>query len=134
MNNKIVVAAVALVVVFLAGFGPQYVRANRLENELRQSRQESAGADLRDLIGLAYVQANQRNYGLAAESSSRFFGRVRESANQTQDATSRKALEDLLALRDKVTAELAKGDSAVMGDLQDLFVKTRQATASSGKP
>ncbi len=128
MRNKTVVAAIALLAVFLVGFVPQYVKANRLNAELRQSRQEMAGAQTRDLIGLAYVQANQKNYGLAAETSGRFFSRVREMANQTQDAASRKTLEDLLALRDRITAELAKGDAAVMGDLQELFVKTRRAT------
>jgi hypothetical protein len=55
-------------------------------------------------------------------------------ANQAQDTTSRRAREDLLGLRDKVIAELAKGDAAVMGDLQELFVKTQQATGSSSKP
>jgi len=134
MNNKIIIAAIAAVAVFLVGFVPQYMKANRLENELRQSRQANTGAQLRDLIGLAYVQANEKNFGLAAETSSRFFGRVREVANQAEDATSRKALEDLLVPRDKVTAELAKGDAAVMGDLQDLFVKTQQATGSSIGP
>jgi len=134
MNNKIIVAAIAAVAVFLVGFVPQYIKANRLENELHQCRQENTGAQLRDLIGLAYVQANQKNFGLAAETSSRFFGRAREMANQAQDTASRAALEDLLALRDKVIAELAKGDAAVMGDLHELFVKTQQATGSSSKP
>jgi hypothetical protein len=131
MKNKTIVAAIALITVFLVGFVPQYVKVNRLENELRQSRQEATGAELRDLIGFAYVQASQKNYGLAAETSSRFFNRVREVANQTQDANRRKGLEDLLALRDSVTAALAKGDAAVMGDLQQLFVKARQVTRSS---
>jgi hypothetical protein len=134
MKNKIIVAAIALVAVFLVGFVPQYVKANRLENELRQSRQENAGAQLRDLIGLAYFQANQKNFGLGAETTSHFFSRVREMANQTPDASGRKALEDLLTLRDKVTAELAKGDASAMGDLQELFVKTRQATRGSREP
>ena len=128
MQNKIIVAAVALIAVFLVGFVPQYAKAVRLESELRQSRQEAAGAEIRDLIGLAYVQASQKNYGLAAETSSRFFNRVRELANQTPDANRRKAL------RDKITAELAKGDAAVMGDLQELFVKTRESTRSSSEP
>jgi hypothetical protein len=134
MQNRIIVAAIAVVAIFLVGFLPEYITAKRLENELRQSRQDSAGAQLRDLIGLAYVQANQKNFGIAGETSSRFFGRAREAASQAQDATSRKALEDLLSSRDKVTAELAKGDAAVMGDLQDLFIKTRQATEGSSKP
>jgi hypothetical protein len=66
LKDKIIVAAIALVAAFLVGFVPQYVKANRLKNELRQSRQENAGAQLRDLIGLAYVQANQKNFGLVS--------------------------------------------------------------------
>jgi hypothetical protein len=134
MKNKAIVAVIALIAVFLVGFVPQYVKVNRLENELRQSRQAAAGAELRDLIGFAYVQASQKNYGLAAETSSRFFSRVREVANQTQDADRRKGLENLLALRDSVAAALAKGDAAVMDDLQQLFVKARQVTRSSSEP
>ena len=133
MKKKIIVAAIVLVAAFLAGFVPQFIKASRLENELRQSRQDAAGAELRELIGFAYVQASQKNYGLAAETSSRFFTRAREAANQTQDANHRKALEELLAMRDGVTAALAKGDAAVMDDLRQLFVKTRQATRNSSE-
>ena len=132
MTNKIIVVDVLLVVVFLLGFVPQYVKASRLEAELRQSRDAFAGVDLRDLIGLAYLQSNQKNYGLAATTTGQYFNRVREVANGTQDASRRKSLEDLLAPRDRITAELAKGDAAVIGDLQDLFVKTRAATAGAG--
>ena len=130
--NKIVVVAIALVVAFLLGFMPQYVKASRLESELRQTREAYAGADLRDLVALAYLQSNQKNYGLSAATCGRFFDRVRELVSQTQDASRRKALEDLLTPRDRITAELAKGDSAVIGDLQELFVKTRAATGSAG--
>ncbi len=134
MKNKVMGVAIALIAVFLVGFIPSYVKANRLENELRQSRQDGAGAELRDLIALAYVQANQKNYGLAAGTSSQFFNRARKVASQTQDASRRKALEDLLASRDKVTAQLAKGDAAVTGDLLELFNKTRQATHVASAP
>ena len=134
MKNRILVIVVALLAAFLAGFLPQYVKANKLDAELRRLRTENAQAQLRDLIGLAYVQANQKNYGLAAETSSRFFSRARELSNQIPDAGSRKALEDVLQSRDKVTAELAKGDAAVMSDLQDLFSKTWQVTRASSEP
>jgi hypothetical protein len=123
MKNKVLIAAAVLIAAFLVGFIPQYVKANRLDNELQQSRQSLAGADLRDLAGLAYLQASQKNYGLAADTVSRFFNRVREVA------AGRKAIEDLASARDKITAELAKGDPAAIGDLQELFLKTRQATA-----
>ena len=39
-----------------------------------------------------------------------FFSRTREVANRALDANGRKALEDLVASQDKITAELAKGD------------------------
>jgi len=126
--NRVIIAAVVLVVVFLAGFLPQYIKANRLDNELRQARQGNASAELRDLAALAYVQANAKNYGLAAATTTRFFNRVREVANLTADPNYKKALENLLVSRDKVTAELAKGDAGVMSDLQELFTKTRQVT------
>jgi hypothetical protein len=128
MKNKAVISAIVLVVVFLAGFVPQYVKVNRLEAELQRARLENTSSELRDLAGLAYIQASQRNYGIAAETAARFFNRVREAANQTPDASARKTYEDLLVSRDKIAAQLAKGDAGVMGDLQDLFVKTRKVT------
>ena len=134
MKNRIVVAAVVAIAVFLLGFVPQFVKAKRLEDELQKSQQAQAGCQLRELISLAYFQATQKNFGLAAETSSQFFGRAREATNQAQDADSRKTLEGLLASRDKVTAALAKGDAAAVGDLGELFVKTRQATRNSSRP
>lgn len=126
--NKVIIAAVVLIVVFLVGFVPQYAKANRLDSELRQARLLNTSAELRDLVGVAYFQANQKNYGIAAGIIAQFFNRVREVANQAPDANTRKSLEELLAPRDKISAELAKGDPGVMADLQDLFVKTRRAT------
>lgn len=135
VKNRIIVAAVLLVVVFLVGFVPSYVKANRLENELREARREQSLAQLRDLACLAYFQAIQKDYGLAANTSTRFFNRTGEAANQASDASARKQLEDLLRFRDQITAELAKGDPGVLNDLQSLFVKTRQATRiPSGSP
>ena len=128
MKNKIILVVVLLVAVFLAGFLPSYAKAHRLENELREARREQSLTQLRELASEAYFQASQRDYGLAAGTSTRFFDRAREAANQAPDSNSRKPLEDLLSLRDPITAGLAKGDPGVLSDLQALFVKTRQAT------
>jgi len=123
-----------MVVVFLLGFLPQFVKAKRLENELRVERQQNTLAQLRDLVGLAYLQTTQKNYGLAAGTSTRFFSRVEELVNQTGDDRFRKSLQDLLSFRDRITAELAKADPAVVGDLQNLFLKTREVTTVSRSP
>jgi hypothetical protein len=133
VKNRVIIAAVVLGAAFLVGFIPQYVKANRLDTELRQARQANFGAELRDLIGLAYVQANQKNYGLSAATMTRFFNRTRDVANQMADPNSRNGIENLLVTRDKVTAALAKSDAGVVDDLQELFMKTREATGSSGE-
>jgi hypothetical protein len=117
VNNRIIVVIILLIIFFLAGFVLQYIKVKRLENDLSVARQENALAQLSDLAGLAFVQASQKNYGLAAGTSNQFFSRTREVANQTPDANQRKALEDLLASQCKITAELAKGDPEALGDL-----------------
>jgi hypothetical protein len=130
--NRIIVVSF-MIIVFLAGFVPQYVKVKRLENDLAVARQENALAQLRDLTGLILIQASQKNYGLAAGTSHKLFSRALEAASREPDASRRKALEDLLASRDKITAELSKGDPEVLSDLQLLFDKTRQAAASADR-
>jgi hypothetical protein len=85
------------------------------------------------LAALTFVQASQKNYGLAAGTSTQFFSRARELADRAPDANGRKGLEDLLLSQDKITAELAKGDPGTLGDLQVLFEKTRQARGSGDR-
>ena len=131
-KNRIIFAGVLMILLaFLTGFLPGYAKGQRQEKELREARQENRLAQLRDLASLAYLQAIQKDYGLAAGTSTRLFDSTREVANQTLDFADRKSLEDLLSLRDPITTKLAMGDSGVVNDLQALLVKTRQATAVS---
>ncbi|MGA2714331.1 MAG: hypothetical protein ABSG41_14580 [Bryobacteraceae bacterium] len=133
MKNRVVVVFILLIIVFLAGFVPQYLKVKRLENDLAVARQENSLAQLRDLAALTFVQASQKNYGLAAGTSTQFFSRTREMADRAPDANGRKALEDLLTSQDKITAELANGDPGALGDLQVLFEKTRPASGAGNR-
>ena len=134
VKNRILFAAVVLILTFLAGFLPGYVKGQRQEEELRVARQKNSLAQLRDLASLAYLQVSQKDYGLAAGTSTRIFDRMRVVANQTTNSANRKSLEDLLSLRDRINAKLATGDSEVLKELQTLLVKTRQATGVSSDP
>ena len=42
MKNRIIVVIILLIIVFLAGFVPQYIKVKRLENDLSVARQENA--------------------------------------------------------------------------------------------
>jgi hypothetical protein len=104
-----------------------------MDQELRRAAQQSNLAELRDLAGLVYFQASQKNYGLAGNAAARFFARANEVASQMPDANTRKPLQDLTNLRDKITAALAKGDPGVLSDLQMLYSNTRRVTGSTGE-
>ena len=133
MMNKAIIAAIVLVVVFLAGFVPQYVKVNHLDAELRQARQA------RDVGGASGLGGPRVRPGKPEELWHRrrdrhaLFQPGARSGKSDPDANARKTYEDLLISRDKITAELAKGDPGVMGDLQDLFVRTRKATGASAE-
>ena len=131
MRNRFVIWFIVVVVVFLAGFVPEYLSARRLTNELSRVAQENRYAELRDQAGLVYFLASQKNYGLAGSAATRFFARAGEAASQMHDRNAGKPLQDLLNLRDKITAELAKGDPVALNDLQTLYVNTRRATGRS---
>jgi hypothetical protein len=129
MRNKIILWVLAFLAVFLIGFGPMYVRATRAEDQFETVSQEAQRLRVRDALALTYLQAAQKNFGLAAESSSRFFTQARELSDRATDSEMKKSLEAILGARDKITAGLAKGESGVLEELQNLYLKTREATA-----
>ena len=129
MRNKIILWVLAFLAVFLIGFGPMYVRATRAEDQFETVSQEAQRLRVRDALALTYLQAAQKNFGLAAETSSRFFTQARELSDRATDSEMKKSLEAILGARDKITAGLAKGESGVLEELQNLYLKTREATA-----
>ncbi len=130
MRKRIIIWAVLLVVAFLIAFLPNYVRANRLGSELEAARMELRQLQLRDSIGLTYVQATQKNYGLAQESSTTFFLQARQMASSAGSPAAKQTFESLLGYQETVTAKLAKGEPGVLEDLAALYTKTRAATGS----
>lgn len=128
MRNRVLLWAAVLIGVFLLGFLPPYVRAGRLEAESRESALKLKRLEIRDLAALAAVQAAQKNYGLAGQTASQLFNRLREAASSTENADERRALEDLMKDRDSVTAALAKGDAGAVEMLQSVYLNARAAT------
>jgi hypothetical protein len=136
MNPRIVLIAggVLIVAAFLLGFVPQYQKANGLESRLAAGAQElntaRSQAQMREiglLIGRVYLDVNQKNYGTASQSATRFFDQARAAAGQETDANRKTFLQTALNSRDAVIAGLAKGDPAILGPVQDLFQKALEA-------
>jgi hypothetical protein len=138
MRKAGIVAAVAVVVVagaYLAGYLPEHRARISGERELTAVREELSAAEQRvrlsELLGRALMlkeAAQRQNYGQALEFSSAFFDAVlAEMKRATQGE--RAALAEILAMRDGVTAALAKADPTIVDALHRVELRLRQALA-----
>ncbi|MGB7601902.1 MAG: hypothetical protein WBM24_16455 [Candidatus Sulfotelmatobacter sp.] len=124
-----------LIAGFLMGFVPQYSRARRFEQDVATSRAQLETcqireqlSELQDAATLMYLEAMQRNYGTSGDDASRFFDQAQRLANSTKDAALRDVLREILGLRDQITADLAKGNAAVVSEMQPLLLKLDRDT------
>jgi type II secretory pathway pseudopilin PulG len=133
MQRRLVLWFVLLIVGFLAGFVLQYARLQQAQQELSASTKQlgscQAGeqlSQLRDTATAMFLEALQKNYGKAGEDSKEFFDQAQRIQSSTGDPALRNLLHDILATRDQITADLAKGDSAALSEVQALLSKIEQ--------
>jgi hypothetical protein len=111
----------------LVGFVPQYWKAHGLREDLAACAAKSDLAKVQQSAALTYIAATQLNYGVASGYAQAFFTDVQKLQGSTSDASVRDLLSQTLGSRDKITADLAKGSSDVIGELQPLVLKLQQA-------
>lgn len=135
MRNKLVLWLILLLVGFLAGFIPEYFKSHRLEQDvaalngqLKACRSAEQLSQLRATATLMYLQATQKNYGTSGDYAGRFFDEAQHLANNTQDEALRNLLREILATRDQITADLAKGDAAAVSEMQAILSEVEQDT------
>ena len=134
MRHKLVLWFVLLIAGFLVGFILQYARLQRLQKELSASTRQLGSCQsseqlsrLRDKATMMYLEAVQKNYGLAGEYSKEFFDQAQRIVSRTDDLALRNLLRDTLATRDQITGDLAKGDAAALSEIQAILSKLEQA-------
>jgi hypothetical protein len=134
-KTYLILGATLLAVGFALGFIPQYRHASEAAGRLQTCSAELSScqfaqrlAVLRDLAALAFLEASRKNYGLAADHASRFFTEVERVLPQTTEERLRSSLQELLQRRDSITAGLARGDTAVLEELQTQLLSLYTAT------
>ena len=132
MRKRLIVLLILLIAAYLAGLIPPYMKARHLEEQgavfAKQLQACQAGeqlAHVRDDAALLYLSVTQKNYGIAAEHAKKFFDDAQQVSSTTQNEGIRTALQDILATRDEITADLSKGDAAVVGLAQSLLQKVQ---------
>ena len=75
---------------------------------------------------MMYLESLQKNYGKAGEYSKELFDQAQTLAGSAEDPARRNLLGDILASRDQITADLAKGDAAAVSEIQQVLSKLEQ--------
>jgi len=134
MRSKLVIWSLLLIVGFLAGFILQYARLQHVQQELSASSKQLAScqsseqlSQLRDTATRMYLEAVQKNYGLAGEYAKEFFDQAQRVVGGTEDPAVRNLLHDTLATRDQITGDLAKGDAAVLSEIRPIVSNLQNA-------
>ncbi|MCW5979078.1 MAG: hypothetical protein KIT09_13440 [Bryobacteraceae bacterium] len=134
-RNKIIAAAAAVVVVFLIGFVPQFRKARAMRSELATGQERIASlemklkqAELRDLMGLAYLETNRKNFGTARQYSTEFFTKAPDVAAGTSDPALAGLLQEIQQRRDELTAGLAQARPEIRQEIEDIFLKLYENT------
>jgi hypothetical protein len=132
MRKRLVFSLILLITGFLVGLIPPYLKARRLEEQASASAKQLQACQygeqlsrLRDEAALMYLTATQKNYGIAAEYAKNFFDQAQQLSGTTQNEAVRNALREVLASRDEITADLSKGDAAVIGLTQSVLLKVK---------
>jgi hypothetical protein len=126
--RKLVLWMSVLVLGVLLGFVPQYVKARRLQQQANFCSANLQLAEVQRLAALTYLSATQLNYGVAAGYADQFFNQLQRLAGSSHDAALDTTLGEVLSSRDKITADLAKGNPQVVSELQPILLKLEQRT------
>jgi hypothetical protein len=137
MKRFLVVLVVAILVVgaaVLAGYWPEHQRRQALEGQLSDLRVELAEATARvrlgellgELLALEDAIAAQ-DYGQAQAQASTLFDTARVEVTRVEAGPSRAALEQLVLLRDPVTAGLARGEASTLARVEEAEALVRDA-------
>jgi hypothetical protein len=75
---------------------------------------------------MMYLEVVQKNYGKAGEHAKEFFDQAQRIGSSTEDPALQNLLRDVLASRDQITGDLAKGDAAALSEIQPFLFKLEQ--------
>jgi len=133
MRRKLALWFVLLIAGFLTGLILQYARLQRVQQQLSASTKQLGScqsteqlSQLRDTATMMYLEVVQKNYGKAGEQAKEFFDRAQRIGSSAEDPALQNLLRDVLASRDQITGDLAKGDAAALSEIQPVLFKLEQ--------
>lgn len=113
-----------VVIAFLAGYVPEHSQLRHDEAQIANLNVKLKLAQLRTLAGTLYLQTSERNYGLAAQTSSQFFDRLHSLVDLVDDPKLKQMLVELSKSQGQITTGLSNGDPGVLPKVAALLQNT----------
>lgn len=128
--QRLGVYAAAILVAFLIGFVPMWLRARTRANERDAAQQALRFMQAENTLASAAIYARRGDYEPAREATSTFYTNLRAELDRPQSALSASQhdmLQPLLVQRDQMITLLARADPAVAERLADAYLSYRRA-------
>lgn len=128
--RKIGIYAGVLLVVFLLGFIPMWLKARRSASSLSDCEQRLSLARIQNQLASSVIDSRRGDYEPARQVTSQFFTSLREEADKTAGSMltqqQKEGLKPLFTRRDEIITLLARNDPAAADRLSELYVAYRK--------
>jgi hypothetical protein len=132
--QRILIYAAVLLIVFLLGFVPMWLKARGLGNRLAETEGQLVLTRTQNNLASAVIDARRGEYEPARQAVSQFFttlqGEIAKGNTSNYTQAQRGQLQQLSAGRDELITLLARSDPAAADRLADLFVAYRKIMSS----
>lgn len=130
LMQRILIYAGVLLVVFLLGFVPMWLKARAASNRLAETEQHLNLARIQNNLASAVIDARRGEYEPARQSVSQFFttaqAEIAKGDSSSYTPAQREQLQQVLGSRDELITLLARSDAAAADRLVNLFVAYRK--------
>ncbi len=128
--QRIGIYAAVLLVVFLLGFIPMWLKARQSAGNLARSEQQLGLARMQNNLASAVIDARRGDYEPARQTASQFFTSLRDETDKGDDSVltqaQREGMKPLFTQRDEIITLLARSDPASADRLSDLYGSYRK--------
>jgi hypothetical protein len=130
LMRRAIICAAVLLVVFLLGFVPMWLKARSATSRLVDSERQNFLVSTQSNLAGAVVDARRGDYEPARQAVSQFFTSLRAEIDKGDasnlNPAQRQGAQSLFAGRDETITLLARSDPASADRLSDLFVAYRR--------
>lgn len=128
--RRVAIYAAVLLVVFLIGFVPMWLKARQCAGSLADAEHQLSLARMQNNLASAVIDARRGDYEPARQAASQFFTSLRAEVDKGDASaltqTQKGGLQPLFTGRDEIITLLSRSDPASADRLSDLYVSYRK--------